>query len=280
MTGYFNKFVILKRINGQENCALKIEGDNQKAKICGEVFSPSFYKNNYLLFYAVSGEEVTFISITSPRFEISVNGDAEKGFSALLTNGELPLLYGGYGISLTQKDLILASEKRRLTPTFYDDEIIANENYFEVENGKEDFYSQTINRGSNGENASQKTTAESGTLLYENFNFNGENYYLSIKEKFDKIIGDFERDKDLTNLIPNGEFIKINYDKDRFYSVGRIFENFKVKYLCYAVLLNYQDAPSTLKNYCEFIPLSPFYPTGKGYYIIFQHADNGTLVKI
>ena len=52
-----------------------------------------------------------------------------------------------------------------------------------------------------------------------------------------------------------------------------------VKYVCYAVKGSYMDAQPILNDFCEFIPLSPFYPLGEGYYVIFQRASTGEIVK-
>ena len=279
MKDYFKRFIVLKRLSGQENCTLKIEGEKGFSTVYGELFTNSFKTDKYAICYS-SNKEVKVHKLLRPCFEVQVDGDLSREFSALVLNDNIPILYGGYGDCLSESDILLSIKDGEPKTLNYDDDVIATENYYEVESEKESVYI-TADRGScQNENSPPKEKKEGGTTLYENTDCcERQNYYDSVKDKLIELINTYERDYTLCSLIPNSDFVKINYDQDKFYSVGKVLENNEVKFICYAVLGNYQGAPNELKDYCKFLPLSPFDSLGKGYYVIFQSATNGEIIS-
>ena len=276
MDSYFKKFIVLKRVGGKEGCTVKLESDFDGVKLSAEIFSNGVSLRKYIFVCYAFGEEVKVLNLESSKFSLTLSNGAKRGFSAaVLSEDKELLLYGGFGESLTANELISKADFLN-----YNDDVIATENYYEVESEKQSFYNQTDNSDYSHEKSSPQTKEESRTLLYENAFKNGqENYYLSIKEKLSEIIKNHEKDNELISLIPNSQFAKINYDENRFYSVGTVTDSEAVKYVCYAVKSSYMDAQPILSDFCEFIPLSPFYPLGEGYYVIFQRASTGEIVK-
>ena len=277
MDSYFKKFIVLKRISGNMDCTVKLESDFNFVKVNGEIFSNGFTLRKYIFVYSAIGEEIKTFNCNTSKFSLTISNGAKRGFSALLLDEDnTPLLYGGFGEVLSVDELI---SKANFSDN-YNDEVIATENYYEVESEKQSFYNQDDSSNCRNEKGSPQKKEESGALLYENvFRDRQENYYLSIKEKLDEIIKNHEKDYALSSLIPKSSFAKINYDENRFYSVGTVLEENAVKYVCYAVKGSYADAPKTLRDFCEFIPLHPYNPLGEGYYVIFQHALTGEIIK-
>ena len=277
MSNYFRKFLVLDRLSGKDNCTVKIEIENDVSIVKVEIFSGGFSRSNYTLIYYVFGEGVCVYKPTALRFDLQVSSGVKNGFSAvLLDEHDTPLLYGSFGEGREIKQL-LENKKQ----SSYDDEIIATENYYEAEIEKQSVCNQNGYGNSKNKNSPPKTEETGGTTLYENGNGNRykQNYYQTIKEKLDKIIDSYERDYNLCSLIPNSTFVKINYDSNRFYSVGIVYELGTIKYVCYAVMGSYLSAPPELSTFCEFIPLSPYSPLKDGYYVIFQNAQTGEIVK-
>ena len=278
MKDYFKRFLVLKKISGKDNCTVKLEENLNDVKISVEIFSNDFSSYEYIFVYSAFGEEIKTFNCNSLRFELSVGKGAERGFSAVvLDKDKTPILYGSYGEAYPLNYLV---SKADLTEP-YNDDVIATENYFEVESEKQSFYNQDGCGDCRDKKSQTQEKEEGGTLLYEDVDrgCKQENYYLSIKEKLDGIISEHERDYALSSLIPKSTFAKINYDEGRFYSVGKVLEGEDIKYVCYAVKGSYSDAPPALISFCEFIPLSPFNPLAEGYYVIFQRADTGEIVK-
>ena len=90
----------------------------------------------------------------------------------------------------------------------------------------------------------------------------------------------FEVEDQLRAIFPDSEFVKVNYDKDKFYVVGVIKKQTKAKYICYGVPSEYsKNPPRELDGYCTFIPLSVFNIHGKGYFMMFQDAVSGECVS-
>ena len=277
MDSYFKKFIVLKRISGNMDCTVKLESDFNYVKVNGEIFSNGFTLRKYIFVYSTFGEEVKVLNCNTSKFSLTVSDGAKRGFTALLIDEDNnPLLYGGFGETLSIDELI--SKANFLNS--YNDEVIATENYYEVESEKQSFYNKDGSSNYKDETSAPQKKEESGALLYENvFRDRQENYYLTIKEKLDEIIENHEKDHALSALIPKSSFAKINYDENRFYSVGTVLDENAVKYVCYAVKGSYANVPKTLCDFCEFIPISPFNPLGEGYYVIFQHALTGKIVK-
>ena len=276
MSNYFRKFLVLDRLSGKDNCTMKFESENGISTVKVEIFSGGFNRGNYTLIYYVFEGGVCVYKPTALRFEVKVSSGVQNGFSAVLLDGDTPLLFGSFGES---KGINYLLENKKQSS--YDDEIIATENYYEAEIEKQSVCNQNGYGDSQNKNSPPKTEETGGTTLYENGNGNcdKENYYQTVREKLDKILDSYERDYSLCSLIPNSNFVKINYDKDRFYSVGIVYELGAIKYVCYAVMGNYLSSPPELSSYCEFIPLSPYNPLKDGYYVIFQNAQTGEIVK-
>ncbi len=281
MKNYFKEFLILKKLKGKDNCTLKIESDGIVSTVKVEIFTGSFTKSKYRLVYCVYGEDVLVYTPLALKFELQVSSCVTRGFSALLIDeNDSPTLFGKYG-QAPELDYLLSKVK---TPDYqggYDDEVIATENYYEVESEKQCAAYQDGNGDCQNKNSPSKEKEKGGTILYENVNGDCycQNYYDNVREKLDKLIDSYEKDFTLCSLIPESNFVKINYDNNRFYSVGTVKERGAVKYVCYAVMGSYLNAPKQIISFCDFLPLSPFNALGEGYYVIFQNAQTGEIVS-
>lgn len=188
----------------------------------------------------------------------------------------------------------------------YDDEAVATENYYEIdeeikqkitsikENGSEDLFFE--NEYAN--NPNQKAQKEERTffdgdedekdacfgkqnkdLANELIGDDCENYYLTVKDELEQIFFSYEREENLEKVFKGSKWAKIYYVKDKFYVVGLVYEKDKEKYICYGVPSKYKKAPpKELEGYSSFIPLSVFDMFGDGYFIMFQDAKTGTCV--
>ena len=97
--------------------------------------------------------------------------------------------------------------------------------------------------------------------------------------KLTEIFNDYEEYFELSNLVENSRFVKIHYADNKYYYVGKITENGDIKYVCYGVLGSYNDVPKEVLKYFNFVPISKFDLNGKGYFLIFQNAKTGEIIK-
>ena len=178
----------------------------------------------------------------------------------------------------------------------YNDEAVATENYYDVEDEIQqklssikdiaDEYGRVKNGG--GDSFCPQKEQESQKDLDFNQNetddFGNENtnatYYDTVKAELDGIFDKYPEETDIEKIIGGSRFAKVYYAEDKYYVVGLIKENDKAKYICYGVPSIYRDTPpKELAGYCSFIPLSIFNLKGDGYFMMFQDAISGRCVK-
>lgn len=102
----------------------------------------------------------------------------------------------------------------------------------------------------------------------------------SIIPQFNYIFENYTADDLLNKLISNGKFVKIE-DGPNSYSLGAIYENDEIKYICYATKKDYnQDPPEEIgKNY-QWLPLDQEDPLSEGYYIVYQDAKDLKILQM
>jgi len=98
--------------------------------------------------------------------------------------------------------------------------------------------------------------------------------------QFDYVFKNYKADETLNNLIPNSKFVKIDENQEE-YSIGAIYDNEKMRYICYAVLKDYNSpAPQELGKHYQWLPLDKEDPLSDGYYIVFQDASDLKIVEL
>lgn len=280
----FKRFLILKPI--EENslatatCVAKIVCENNQTKISCEILKGN---SNLSICGEIDGEVYDFSNENSLKFNKVLDGVVSQGASVILYNKTefLPIMFGYFGNVLFTPKQVVEKIKKVSVLDCYDDEVIATENYFQGEEREaKPIYINADNRYSEDKENQENAEEKRRTILYENASGECEEqrFYQKVKNRLNEIISSHPKDETLCAVIPDGEFVKVNYDSERFYSVGRIINNGETVYLCYAVPGSYDTTPPPLKPYCRFIPSSPFNPLGNGYFVIFQSAKTGEIV--
>lgn len=101
-----------------------------------------------------------------------------------------------------------------------------------------------------------------------------------ILPQFDYIFTHYDADEELNSMIPNSKFVKINENHEQ-YSIGALYENDEMKYICYAVKCNYNTpAPEELGTHYQWLPLDKEDPLSEGYYIVFQDSTDLKIVEL
>lgn len=193
----------------------------------------------------------------------------------------------------------------------YDDEAIADENYFLKENfndgnvfshdfntritqekektlterdSREPLHKQTscdktneqksTNTQTDNCNPLGNETAESACL----FKNDAPQFYRTVKDKIDDLFLKNPPIDSLSQLIPDSKWIKFVYKNSGFYIVGIIYKNNLPKYIAYGVPGEKDIKPKGFKQYTLFIPES-FFNLNQGYWCIFQNAETGEREK-
>lgn len=106
----------------------------------------------------------------------------------------------------------------------------------------------------------------------------GENFYKSIRGKLSEILTANPRDKKLEELIPDSKWVRVYYDKGEYYVVGVLSDEGEVKFLAYGVPgVKTVKPPKEAEELCDFVEVES--SIGEGYWIMFQNAKNGEIVK-
>ena len=102
----------------------------------------------------------------------------------------------------------------------------------------------------------------------------------SILPQFNYIFENYPVDEDLNRLIEHGKFVKINENAEQ-YSIGAIYQDDSIKYICYAVKCNYNTpAPEELGKYYQWVPIDNEDPLSEGYYIVYQDAEDLKIIEV
>jgi len=99
-------------------------------------------------------------------------------------------------------------------------------------------------------------------------------FYNLVEDQVAKMFETYPEDKELSELISNSRFAKVDFDGDGlYYSLGLIYDDGGlVKNICYAVKAKKNQAPpEDIKEYCFFFPVDE----ENGYYMLMQDAKTG-----
>ncbi len=85
----------------------------------------------------------------------------------------------------------------------------------------------------------------------------------------------------LQQMFPNSKWVKVEFEEGGdYYVFGMMYEEGKLKYLCYGVPGIYQkNPPKQLSGYPVWFPLDQSHKEGFGYWLTYQDAESGESVK-
>ena len=112
--------------------------------------------------------------------------------------------------------------------------------------------------------------------LFEKLSEKKHDFYFGISEKVDEMFVIYPKEQTLNDVIPESEWIRVNYCENEYYVVGRLYENKKVRYLGYGVP-GYENVvpPKIAENVAQWLPIKN---NGyDGFWLFFQNADNGKI---
>ena len=146
---------------------------------------------------------------------------------------------------------------------------------------KEYFYSNQENQADLNTNSEIKTTklneiSEAVESLPNNKQETPieTSFLASLKPQFEYVFNNYPKDDELVSLIENSNFAKIN-EGNKEYSIGVIYQNKEIKYICYAVKSLYNaPPPEEIGDHYQWLPLDKEDPLTDGYYLVFQDSKD------
>lgn len=154
----------------------------------------------------------------------------------------------------------------------YDDEAIAEENFYRERAVHEDATAETEGANEPREAGDPPCGDEEAVHPFR-VTAGGLTYYHTVREKLREAFARFEKDTRLTAVFPCSEWVR-----SEGALLGIIYEGGLPRYLCVAVEAT-GEPPEEMKEHCQFVPAGPFSDT-EGFYIVFQSADSGEYVTV
>ena len=250
---------------------------------CGIV---CFVKNEVLpIAYGVNGEKTyDWKKILESAFPAQIK---MKGAGSSLSKETAAVSYERIEKD-SEKPTSEYSIKRENTPQ-YDDETLAVENYYRAEEGDErerDYESSgyaQIKSGTEIENGERRQDSQEdvdGEAILHPFETDADGYYRSVKAEIDELFAKYPIDETLNGVFSCSEWVRLKGEEDSpEYLVGVIYENWKAKYVCYALPAKPNETPpDEIKDVCTFVPSSAF-SDAVGFFVIFQSAASGECIR-
>lgn len=172
----------------------------------------------------------------------------------------------------------------------YDDEKVATDNYYsrQEEDDERELYPKNrenahVESGSETQsggceqNTTENVHAES---VLHPFATNPDGYYRTVKEEIDELFKKYPKDEMLNGVFHCSEWVRVKGEEGvPEYLVGVIYEEWRAKYICYALVSDDGETPpDEIKDVCTFVPLSLF-DSKAGFFIIFQSAESGECIR-
>lgn len=201
----------------------------------------------------------------------------------------------------TEKTPAAKQSENRTGAAAYDDEAIAEENYYEYnadENGgalRKDKAQKKVGRtGGEDEEAVSAVKVQKERLneIYESAErcsfdtekqekaqrakLAGGDFYERMRADIEKIFSAYPKDEELESAMEGSRWARISYGEGKYYVFGVLCVENVPRYICYGVpSRNPEKPPKSLENWASFMPVS-----GGGYWIMYQDANTGVSVKI
>ena len=114
--------------------------------------------------------------------------------------------------------------------------------------------------------------------------YDGNNFYYAVKPQIDEMFICYPEEKLLTESVPNSKWVRVDAE-DGYYVVGLLFDEDEPSFICYGVPQlvtqenNARRAPEELENMCVWLPLNDGDGLIDGYWMIYQSAKTGEIIK-
>ena len=294
----YKKSVVLTGVDGgKEKAVVSLEYDG--GEMLGNVRLYNFDKepNGILSLGILCGNEVLKAGLTRENgsfYTFKLNGAKElNSFSCALVNfdkGEAkPLLLGSTnGISASEENICNSMSIFESEPKVDNIKNTLDQNGVFLEDQEEiDELSQKVVNDFDCENKCTECMYRDAFFKLEDDTGPKpeepeETFFDGVKEQIETLFNKYPAEEILAEIIPDSKWVKIDNDqKGEYYVVGLLYEDNKIKYICYGVPSVYADAPpEELAGFSQWLPIDSSKEQGFGYWITYQDAETGENVKV
>lgn len=105
-------------------------------------------------------------------------------------------------------------------------------------------------------------------------------FYDRVEGQISELFSNNQPETQLEQIIPSSKFCKVMSD-DNYYVFGVIYEEDRVKYICYGIPAIYSETqPKELEGFCQWLPTDADNFKGEGYWMSYQDADDGKNISV
>lgn len=192
-------------------------------------------------------------------------------------------------------------EKQDNSNTSYDDEVIATENYYTLEEielmdfkkgiteqidkmqNKNEIYEFFSSFSKSNVQSKEEPIKEQEKIKEEVKQEQKEEekleYYSQVETQIEALFSIYPSEENLQKLLTGSRFVKIDFNDDgKYYVVGVIYNDKKPEYICYGVPDNHANGvPNELLGYAEWLPVK-IDEENDGYWIMYQDTKEGKCI--
>lgn len=206
----------------------------------------------------------------------------------------------------------IPQENENVTVQRYEDEALAEENYYEFDasfEGGQPVCQNTQKEEDGGElcknekdsvpveevqnsvddNSLNIQNAIHIDILQQNAQPDGEEaknsnlarggFYKKMKEQIEGLLSAYPPAEELCAAIEGSKWVKIPYGEDKFYVFGVISDQGVPKYICYGLPAADGEAPpASMQGFASFLSVKT--PNGVGFWMMYQDAETGASIQI
>lgn len=171
-----------------------------------------------------------------------------------------------------------AAKKKEEKP--YEDEAIAEDNYYEYESRKNDEDGGAVRKAEtqkkDGRESEEDEIAAGSGEKARRLKLAGGGFYKKMKNEIEGLLRTYPPEEELCSVVENSRWVKISYDGGKYYVFGVIYEGETPRYLCYGV-----PAETPLKPPESMKPLASYIPSlSGGWWMTYQDAETGAAIKL
>lgn len=107
-------------------------------------------------------------------------------------------------------------------------------------------------------------------------------FFEEIGPQLEELFKEYPIEETLGEIIPNSKWVKLDFEKNgKFYVLGIIKVDDKAKFICYGIPSKWSEQPpSDFNENAQWLPISLDDKYGEGYWITYQDAEDGELIKV
>ncbi len=303
MGGYTKNIAVIKGLkqgfssDGGELSGL-VKCEKYGAHLTVEVSFINFAPLTEGRFVTAVSDGATAVIVENGAFAGTSDLDCSKGFAALIcyiNGGVFPVASAICGsfrhVALTLKEVVESRENAlppkaaKRAPAAYDDEAIAEENYYELSKADKDGNAVFEDKKQEKKAEYPPENAEAAcTVAEEREGVNGayiggnaeNNFYNRLKNEIEGILSAYPRESEIEEVMEGSKWVKISYGEGKYYLFGVLSAEGKPRYICYGVPAGKEsDPPESMRDCATYIPAGDH-----GYWVMYQDATTGlTYVK-